>query len=109
MPSIKVSNQATSTNAVDGLKFSRINRPTRIGFWASAVTVTDTVSVSVDQTDYLVNAGPNIEASADVCDTNRDQLLFDEAVRQGQLFVAVTATTAINFLVRLRYMPRRRG
>jgi len=106
MPAIKVTNQATATNAVDGLKFSRINRPTRISFFASAVTATDKVSVSVDQTDYMVNANPNIESSADVCDTKRDQLLYDEPLRTGQLFVAVTATTAVNFLAVLRYMPR---
>lgn len=109
MPAIKVSNQATNTNAVDGLKFSRINRPTRLSAWLSAVTVTDTVSISVDQTDYLVNANPNIEASADVVDTDRDQVLFDEPVRKGQLFVAVTATTAVNFLIVLRYIPRKRA
>jgi len=107
MPAIKVNNQATSTNAVDGLKFSRINRPTRLTFYASAVTNSDSISVSVDQTDYLVNANPNIETSADVVDTDRDALLVDEPIRQGQLFVAVTATTAVNFLAMLRYMPRR--
>lgn len=107
MPAIKVTNQASAANAVDGLKFSRINRPTRLSFFASGVTNSDTVSVSVDQTDYLVNANPSIEISADVVDVARDQLLFDEPIRQGQLFVAIVATTAVNFLVVLRYMPRR--
>ena len=107
MPSIKVSNQATNTNAVDGLRFSRINRPTRLTFYASAVSVTDTVSVAVDQTDYMTAANPNLEISADVCDSGRDLLLADEPIRKGQLFVVVVATTAINFLVILKYMPRR--
>jgi len=106
MPTIKITNQATSTNAVDGLKFSRINRPTRIDFFASAVTNTDTVSVSVDQLDYMTNANPSIESSADVVDNSRDHLLFGEPIRQGQLFVVVVATTAINFLARLQYMAR---
>jgi len=42
----------------------------------------------------------NIEISADVIDTGRDQLIFDTVVGEGQLRVPVGAvTTEIQFLL----------
>lgn len=99
MPSIKVANQATATNAVNGLKFSKLSAPALLSLYASAVTVTDTIGLSVGSEDFLVDAGPNIEASADVVDTNRDQILFSEPVPDGDIFLPVVATTAVNFLL----------
>jgi len=100
MPSIKVANQVTAANALNGLKFSKLAVPALISLWAAAVTVTDVVGLSVGDREVLNAANPNIEISADVVDTGRDQILFAEPAEGGEdLFMPVTATTAIGFLV----------
>lgn len=99
MPSIKSSNQATAANALNGLKFSKLLAPALVSLWLSGVTVTDTVGFSIGDREVLLAANPNIEISADVVDTGRDQVLFAEPAEEGDLFMPVTATTAVNFLV----------
>ena len=100
MPSIKVANQVTAANALNGLKFSKLARPSLISLWASAVTVTDVISLSVGDREVLNAANPNIEASADVVDTGRDQILFAEPAEANEdLFMPVTAGTAVGFLL----------
>lgn len=100
MPSIKVANQATAPNALNGLKFVKLSGPALISLWASAVTVTDIIGLSVGDREVLNAAAPNIEISADVVDTSRDQILFAEPAEGGEeLFMPVTATTAVGFLV----------
>jgi hypothetical protein len=99
MPTIKRVNVATSTDALQGLKFKVQNSPALISLFASCVTATDTISFSVGSREFLVNASPNIEGSADVVDTDRDQILFQERVPPGEYFIAITATTAVNFIL----------
>ena len=100
MPSIKIVNQATSANALNGLKFEKLAGPALISLWSAGVTAGDTISFSVGDREILRLAEPNIEISADVCDTSRDQILFAEPAEGGEdLFLAVTVTTAQNFLV----------
>lgn len=100
MPTIKVSNQATAANALALLKFNRLTSPALISLWAAGVTVTDTLGLSIGDREVLVGANPNIEISADVVDTNRDQILFAEPAEPGmELFMPVTVTTATNFLL----------
>lgn len=99
MPSIALKNVATTANAVDGLKFRNLPGPALISLYASGVTAGDVISLSVGNEDFLVNGQTNIEASADVVDTDRDQILFQEPVPAGELFIPITATTAVNFLV----------
>ena len=100
MPSIKVANQATAANALNGLKFVKLAVDSLISLWASAVTVTDVIGLSVGDREVLNAANPNIEISADVVDTNRDQILFAEPAAAGEeLFMPTTSTTAVGFLV----------
>lgn len=104
MPAIKVINQATSANAVNGLKYEDIPPGgALLSLYASGATAGDTIGLSVGSEDFLVDAQVNIEASADVVDTDRDQLLFQEPVPSGKLFVPIAATTAVNFLIVLEY------
>jgi hypothetical protein len=101
MPSIKVTNQATAANALNGLLFAKLgDLPALISLYLSAVTNSDTVTFTIGDRDVLRNANPNIESSADVVDTDRDQVLFAEPAEGGkELQMSVTATTAVNFLV----------
>lgn len=99
MPSIKVANQVTSPNALNGLLFATPSGPALISLWASGVTVSDIIGFSVGDREVLRAANPNIEVSADVVDTSRDQILFAEPAEAGDLFMPVTVTTALGFLV----------
>ena len=99
-PSIRINNQATDPNALTGLKFVKLLRPALISVWLSCVTGTDTVDFSFTDREVLRGATPNIEISADVVDSGRDQVLFAEPADPGEeLFMPVTATTAVNFLI----------
>jgi len=100
MPSIKIANQVTSANALTGLKFVKLSKPSLISVWLAAVTVTDTVGLSLADREVLNAANPNIESSADVVDTGRDQVVFAEPGDAGEeLFMPVTATTAVGILI----------
>jgi len=100
MPSICIRNQVTAANALNGLKFSKLAGPALLSLALSSVTVTDTVSFSVGDREILRLANPSIEISADVVDWGRDQVLFAEPAEGGEdLFMAVTATTAVGFLL----------
>jgi len=100
MPSIKLANIATTANALTGLKFVKLLRPALVSLWLAAVTVTDTVDFSFTDREVLRGANPNIETSADVVDTGRDQVLFAEPADPGEeLFMPVTATTAVGALI----------
>lgn len=104
MPSIKKTNIATVANALNGLKFEDIPPGgALISLYASGATVLDEISYSVGSEDFLVSAHVNVEASADVVDTDRDQILFQEPVPRGKQFLAITATTAVNYLLVMEY------
>lgn len=104
MPSIKLVNQATTPNALNGLNFEDIPAGgALLSLYASCVTATDRVSLKVGSEDFLVSAAPNIEIAADVVDTDRDQILYQEPVPAGKLFLPITATTAVNVLIVLEY------
>ena len=100
MSSIKVANQVTAANALTGLKFVKLLRPSLISLWAAAVTVTDTIGFSLGDREILNAANSNLEASADVVDTGRDQILYAEPGDPGEeLFMPVVAGTAVGFLI----------
>lgn len=104
MPATKRVNVATVSNAMNGLKFEEIPAGGALAsLYASCVTAGDVIGFSVGSEDFLVDAEPNIEASADVVDTDRDQILFQEPVPSGKIFMPITATTAVNFLLVLEY------
>lgn len=106
MPSLRFNVSATTADALANLKFSVVPvRGAIMNLWASTVTVTDTFGISIGDRDIMVNGSlMNIEASADVVDTDRDQLVFNERVSGGQLFLPVTLTTQSQFLIHLQYI-----
>ena len=99
MPAIKRTNVVTTEDALLGLKFKVLQRPALVSLFASGVTATDKISLSVGGTTVLDLANPNVESAADVIDTTRDGVLFNERVPPGELFMPITATTAVNFLL----------
>lgn len=107
MPSIRPTGVATTTaDALANLKFAVVPFGGAIlNLWIAGVTVTDNYGLSIGNADLItVGSEINIEISADVIDTSRDQQLFNEVIRGGQLFMPVTVTTEAQFLIALRYL-----
>lgn len=106
MPTIRTAPTATNADVLSNLKFSVIPaRGAILNLWASSATNGDTFGLSIGDRDIIVNGTElNVEASADVIDTDRDQMVFNEIIGGGQLFLPVTLTTEAQFLIHLRYL-----
>lgn len=106
MPSIRRRVTSTTPDALSNIKFADIPEPGAvINLWAAGVTGTDDIGLAVGSQEYLQQGTDiNIEASADVIDQNRDQLLFNEVVPAGHIFVPVTVTTEMQFLLTIAYI-----
>jgi len=105
MPSTSVKNQADAANAMAGLNFEDIPPGgALLSLYAAGVTVLDQIDCTAAGEQLLVNGHVNIEISADVLDTGRDQLLFQEPVKEGKVFLPVAVTTALNWLLVLEYV-----
>lgn len=105
MPTIRFGT-ATTTDALSNRKFNVIPPGGAIiNVWASSVTNGDVMGLSIGDRDIVVQGTEvNIEVSADVIDTDRDQMVFNEVIGPGQLFLPVTCTTEAQFLIHLRYL-----
>ncbi len=105
MPLIRAIIAATSDDALNAFQNNVIPQGGAIlNMWGSAVTKTDAIGLLIG-TRQLIPTGTNmnIESSADVIDTDRDQLLFNEIVEAGKLFLPVTAiTTELQILIHWR-------
>lgn len=106
MPSIRLSNVAAGTpNALDGLQFQDIPAPgALVTIYASTAVALGLISYSVGTERFLVAAAVNIEAAADVVDTQRDMVLDREPVPAGKQFLAVDAQVG-NLLVVIESLP----
>ena len=106
MPSLRFIVPATTTDAMANRKFNVIPAGGAVmNVWASSVTVTDTWGISVGDRDILVDGSvANVTSAAGVCDIDRDQVIFNEIVEGGQIFLPATLTTDMNFLIHLRYI-----
>lgn len=105
MPSIRQRVAATTANALSTQKF-RIVPPVGalLSLWIAGVTATDNYGLAIGNQDIVVQGTTvNIEASADVIDIDRDQIVFQEPIPGGELFMPVTVTTEAQFLIALRY------
>jgi len=105
MPSLRFIVPATTTDAMANRKFNVIPAGGAIlNMWGTSVTVTDTFGLSVGDRDIIVGGSvANVTSAAGVVDTDRDQLIFNEEVDGGQIFLPATLTTDMNFLIHLRY------
>lgn len=80
---------AGTANALDGLQFQQLDRPSLISIYASCAANGGLISFSVGSEQYLDDAEVNVETSADVVDIDRDQVLFREPVPAGKMFLPV--------------------
>ncbi len=105
MPSLRF-DSATNADALSNLKFSVVPIGGAVlNLFAACATAADTFGLSIGDRDLMVVGSElNIEISADVVDVARDQLLFNELVSGGQLFLPTTSTTEIQVLLNLRYL-----
>lgn len=100
MASRRLGVNAVTGDAIATEEIRRVDVPSIVNFWASCVTNGDTIGLFLNRTELLPAGEANIEAAADVIDTDRDQLLFNTRVGRGQLRVPVPAvTTEIQFLL----------
>jgi len=106
MPTIRPPGAATNTDALSNLKFSVVPLGGAVlNFWASGATAADALGLSIGARDLLVASSEcNIEASADRVSIDTDQLLFNEPVEAGQLFLPTVSTAEIQFLLSLLYL-----
>lgn len=82
---------ADTDNALDGKKFQEIpDGGAFVSIYASTPTNGAKISYSVENEDHLVNAEVNVEASADVIDTDRDMILDREPVGRGKQFLSIS-------------------
>lgn len=91
---------AVNDDTISNDEIRRVEGPSIVNFWASSVTKTDTIGLFLNKVEILPVDSVNIEAAADVIDTDRDQLVFNCFVGEGQLRVPVKAlTTELQFLL----------
>lgn len=104
MPGIR-NISATSGDANNGRTFSDIGpRGAVLSLWAAGDDAGDTIALTVGDKQILVASECNIEGSADVIDTNRDQILFNEVVPGGHIFVPIVATAEVQYQLAIRYL-----
>lgn len=106
MPSLRFRVSTTTPDAMSNRKFNIIPAGGAVlNVWGAGVTATDSFGVSVGDRDIMVDGSVlSIESSADVINVDRDQLVFNEIVDGGQIFLPVTVTTEAQFLIHLRYL-----
>lgn len=91
---------AVTGDAIATEEIRRVDVPSTINLWASCVTKGDQLGLLLNRTEIMPADNVNLEVSADVIDTDRDQLVFNSVVGAGQLRVPVPAvTTELQFLL----------
>ena len=84
---------ATSGDAIANEEIRRVEVPSLVNLWGSCVTKGDQIGLLLNRTEIMPSDNINLESSADVIDTNRDQLVFNSVVGRGQLRLPVPAVT----------------
>lgn len=87
-----------STGAVNGDLLSdqdirNVEVASAINLWASSVSNGDLIGLRLDRTIIMDDGECNIEVSADVIDTGRDQLIFNSVVGRGRIRMPIPAVT----------------
>lgn len=105
MASRRLGITAVNGDALSDQDIRNVEVPSVINLWASSVTNGDQLGLRLDKTIIMDDGECNIEASADVIDTDRDQLVFNSIVGRGRLRIPVPAvTTELQFLLSVEPM-----
>lgn len=100
MSSRRIGVTATSNDTLADQDIRNVPGPSVVNLWASSVTNGDLVGLRLDATVIMEDGECNVEASADVIDVQRDQLIFDTLVGKGTLRIPVpTLTTELQWLL----------
>ncbi len=104
MPTIR-NNSATSGDANNGRTFADIGpRGAVLNMWAAGDDALDSIALTVGDKQVLVASEVNLETGVNVIDTERDQILFNEVVPGGHIFVPIVATAAVGYQIAIRYL-----
>lgn len=93
MASLRFSSSAVSADLLADEDIRRVEVPSVVLMFASCVTNGDTLGLRLDRTIIRETGEVNIESSADVVDTSRDQVVFGTVVGRGNLRLPVGAVT----------------
>jgi len=93
MASLKFAAGAANPDILSAEVIRRVLRPSVVNLWGSGVTNGDTMGLFLDRNEIMPTGEVNIEISADVVDSNRDQLVFDSVVGRGNLRIPIGAVT----------------
>lgn len=101
MASFRLLVSATSADALSPANIRRVLRPSRVNFWATTVTVSDELSLFLDNTEIMASGTANVSAAAaGMVDVARDQLVFNTVVGRGDLRIPVgILTTSLIYLI----------
>jgi len=101
MASLRLLVSATTNDALADQDIRRIEVPSIVNLFATAVTVTDLIGMRLGKTIIMEDGTANVSAAAvGMVDTDRDQLVFDAVVGEGLLRIPVpTLTTSLIFLL----------
>jgi hypothetical protein len=107
MPTIKGNAAAATGNALEGVKFSVIpNSGAAVNMWISCAANGGTFGLAIGDRDIVIpGTEANVEVAADVIDVARDQVVFNEIVGPGQLYLPIGAAgTEIQWQIHIRYL-----
>lgn len=91
---------ATTNDALADQDIRKVEAPSVVNLWASAVTITDQIGLRLGKTIILDDGTANVSAAAlGLVDTDRDHLVFNSVVGEGDLRIPVTVTTSLIFIV----------
>lgn len=94
MASLRLLISAVTPDALANSNIRRILAASIINLWATAVTVTDELSLFLDNTEIMASGTANVSAAAaGMVDTSRDQLVFGTVVGRGDLRIPVGVLT----------------
>lgn len=102
MPGDRVRVTATTADALASRRIREVPVPSILNVWAAGVTGTDDISILIGNQQILPPVDINIEASADIIDIDRDQLLMNELIPAGILSMPCTVTTELQVLISVK-------
>lgn len=105
MPTIKFQATASADDALSGRKFKTIPETGAIlNLWATGDDEGDSVGLSIGDREIMVESPCNLETQSGTVKINEDQLIFNEIVGGGELFMPLSVTTAMDVLLHIRYL-----